>query len=409
MPLELPIRDPILQFTLLVTAALVVQLVLRRLALPGLLGLLVVGMLVGPGGFEVMPREPVIELLGEIGLIFVMFIAGFEIDLGVVSRHRRETLVFGLLAFTLTGLPAVGAGLLMGFDLTASVLVGALVSSHTLLAYPVLLRLGLLNRLSVMTAVGGTLLTDTLALIVLALMVTPALAEGVPFGWLIPLVLLVVLAAGSLWGVPRLASYFFSREWTSRIDKALFAMAVLLLLAAATELIGTEAILGAFLAGVALNRALAAREALREHLEFVGRLLLIPFFFIWTGTLLELDVLTDIPGVWGLAGLLLALVIVGKVAASWITGSIYDYPVPDRWLMVGLTIPQAAATLAITVTAREAGIFGDELVDAVIIVILVSCLIGTVLSDQVARRLRDEPSDPSEEAERPAEPPSSAI
>jgi Kef-type K+ transport system membrane component KefB len=392
--LELPIRDPILQFTLLITAALVVQLALRRIGLPGLIGLLLVGMLAGPGGLAIVPREPVVELLGEIGLIFVMFIAGFEIDLRVVSRHRRETIVFGLLAFACTGLPAAGAGLLLGFSPAASVLLGALVSSHTLLAYPVLLRLGLLKRLSVMTAVGGTLLTDTLALVVLALVVTPSLGEDLPLGWLVPLLLLGLLAAATLWGVPRLARFFFSRSWTSRVDKALFAMAVLLLLAAATELIGTEAILGAFLAGIALNRALAAREVLREHLEFVGRMLLIPFFFVWTGTLLELDVLVDIPGVWGLAALLLGLVIAGKVAASWITGSLYGYPRLDRWLMVGLTIPQAAATLAITVTAREAGLFGEEVVDAVIIVILVSCLAGSVLSDRIGRRLQSEAAGP---------------
>jgi Kef-type K+ transport system membrane component KefB len=398
--LELPLQDPVLQFTLLLSAALVVQVLLRRIGLPGLLGLLIVGMLVGPGGMAVVPREPVVELLGEIGLLFVMFIAGFEIDLRIVSRHRRETAVFGLLAFASTGVPAAIAGLLMGFSPMASVLLGALISSHTLLAYPVLLRLGLLKRLSVMTAVGGTLLTDTLALLILAVVITPGLAEGLPFGWLLPLVLLAILGTVSLWGVPRLADYFFSRSWSSRVDRALFALVILLLLAMVAELIGTEAILGAFLAGIALNRALAAHEALREHLEFVGRVLLIPFFFLWTGTLLEFDVLVDWPGVWGLAGLLLGLVVAGKAIASWVTGAFYGYSPLDRWLMVGLTIPQAAATLAITITAHEAGIFGEEVVDSVIIVILFSCLLGTVLTGRIGRRLQQDPDrsrgDPTE-------------
>ena len=388
MGIDTPIEDPILQFTLLITAALAVQLALRRIGLPGLLGLLFVGMLAGPGGLDIVPVQPVVELLGEIGLIFVMFIAGFEIDLRIVRRHRAETGLFGILAFGLTGVPAALAGfLLLGFEPAASILLGALVSSHTLLAYPVLLRLGLLDRLPVMTAVGGTLVTDTLALLVLAVVITPSLGEGLPMGWALPLVLLAVLVAASLLGVPRLARAFFDRPWTTRVDRALFAMTVLLLLAAATELIGTEAILGAFLAGVALNRSFAAHGVLREHIEFVGRILFIPFFFVWTGMLLEIDVLLDWPGVWGLAGVLLVLVVVGKAVASWIIGAVYGYRFLDRLLMVGLTIPQAAATLAITVTAREAGLFGEEVVDAVIIVILLSCLMGTVLSDRVGRLL----------------------
>jgi Kef-type K+ transport system membrane component KefB len=402
MGFETPIQNPVLQFTLLITAALVVQLALRRVGLPGLLGLLFVGMLAGPGGLDIVPIELVVELLGEIGLIFVMFVAGFEIDLRIVSRHRTETVGFGLLAFGLTGLPAALVGILvLDMEPAASVLLGALVSSHTLLAYPVLLRLGLLDRLPVMTAVGGTLLTDTLALLVLAVVITPPIGEGLPFGWALPLVLLALLTAAVLWGVPRLARVFFARSWTTRVDRALFAMTVLLLLAAITELIGTEAILGAFLAGVALNRSLASHEVLREHIEFVGRLLLIPFFFVWTGMLLEVEVLTDWPGVWGLAGILLGLVVLGKSAASWIVGARYGYGVLDRVLMIGLTIPQAAATLAITVTAREAGLFGEEVVDAVIIVIFVSCLLGTLISGRVGRRLASEDHDGEPEHEGP--------
>jgi Kef-type K+ transport system membrane component KefB len=400
MGIETPIENPVLQFTLLITAALVVQLALRAVGLPGLLGLLLVGVVAGPGGLDVVPIEPVVELLGEIGLIFVMFVAGFEIDLRVVSRHRIETGAFGLLAFGLTGVPAALIGFaILDMEPAAAILLGALVSSHTLLAYPILLRLKLLDRLPVMTAVGGTLVTDSLALLVLAVVITPPLGEGIPFGWALPLVLLALLATVSLWGIPRLAGIFFERPWTTRVDRALFAVTVLLLLAAATELIGTEAILGAFLAGVALNRALAHNEVLREHLEFAGRLLLIPFFFVWTGMLLEVEVLLDWPGVWGLAGLLLALVVVGKVAASWIIGSLYGYPRLDRLLMVGLTIPQAAATLAITVTAREAGLFGEEIVDAIIIVIFVSCLLGTLISARVGRRLAsdDEAVPPGDE------------
>lgn len=194
---RLMLQDPVFQLTFLRVAALVMQLTFERVRLPGLIGLTALGMALGPGGGGVLPQEPILSMLGQIGLIYVMFIAGLEIDLDLVGEHRQEAIVFGGLAFAATAFPAVGGALLLGFDLTAAVLLGTLVASHTLLAHPMLMRLGLVRRLPVVTAVGGTLLTDTLALV------------------------------------------------------------VLLVLAAAAELIGTDEILGAFLAGICLNRPLA--------------------------------------------------------------------------------------------------------------------------------------------------------
>jgi Kef-type K+ transport system membrane component KefB len=393
----LPITDPIIQFTILVTAALAVQLTVERAHMPGLLGLLVLGVLLGPGGTGVLPEGPVIEMLGEIGLIYVMFIAGLEIDLRILRDHRTTVVVFGLLAFTLSGLPAAGGALLAGFDVTAAVLIGAVVSSHTLLAYPILLKLQLLRRLSVVTAVGGTIITDTLALLVLAVVLGTHGHTGTR-SWLMPLVLLAALTVLTLWAVPRTSRLLFRRDGVSQAEKALFALAVLMLLASATELIGTDQILGAFLAGIAMNRVLAEREQLREHLEFVGRMLFIPFFFIWTGTLLDVAVLTQGRGTWVMAGGLLAAVLLGKAGASWITGRIFGFAARERLLMVGLTMPQAAATLAITITAREAGIFPEAVVDAVIIVIFLTCIAGPVLTERLGRRIATEPGPAADHA-----------
>lgn len=394
MGIELPLRDPVLQVTVVVLAALLVQVLLTRAHLPGLLGLLVLGMLLGPGGGGVLAEEPIVEPLGEIGLLFVMFIAGLEIDLEVVSRHRRETILFGLLSFGCTAVPAFAVGLWMGFTPPAALLLGALISSHTLLAYPVLMRLRLLNRLPVMAAIGGTLLTDTLALLVLAAVLGPEWTEAIPLGWLLPIALLVALSVAALWGIPRLARAFLARTWVSRPERALFSLSVLLVLAALADLIGTEGILGAFLAGVCLNRALARRESLREHVEFLGRVLFLPFFFLWTGTLLELGVFTGWPGVWPIAGALVGLVVIGKGLAAWLTGAFFAYPSRDRLLMLGLTVPQAAATLAIAITARRAGLFDEALVDAVIIVIFVTCLAGPIFTDRVGRGFAAEERQP---------------
>jgi Kef-type K+ transport system membrane component KefB len=390
--MEIPVTDPIIQFTILITAALAVQLTVERAHLPGLLGLLVLGVLLGPDGAGILAEGPVVAMLGEIGLIYVMFIAGLEIDLRIVREHRAAVVVFGLLAFTLSAGPAMGGALLAGMGLAAAVLIGAVVSSHTLLAYPILMRLRLLRRLPVVTAVGGTLITDTLALLVLAVVLGAHRADAGAGSWLLPLILLTLLVALALWAVPWMSRSLFRQIGVSQAEKALFALAVLMLLATTAHLIGTDQILGAFLAGVAMNRVLAQREQLREHLEFVGRMLFIPFFFIWTGTLLDAGVMAQGSGVWIMAGALLGAVVFGKLAASWITGSVFGFDGRDRLLMVGLTVPQAAATLAVTITAREAGIFDATVVDAVIIVIFITCVVGPLLTARVGRRIACDPT-----------------
>lgn len=383
----LPIQDPVLQLTVLLLAALVAQLTVERAQLPGLLGLLILGVLLGPGGFGVLEPEPIVSFLGHVGLIYVMFIAGLEINLDTAREHAREVVSFGTLAFLCCLIPTASAGLLLGFPLPAALLLGALISSHTLVAYPIVRRQGLLRRLSVVTAVGGTLLTDTAALVLLALVLSMSGGEGGLWSSLAPLGMLVVLVAAALWSVPRLGRLLLAAETLTRAEKALFALAVLLVLAAATDLIGTDEVLGAFLAGVCLNRPLAKQSVLREHIEFVGRMLFIPFFLVYTGMLLNVGRVFA-PGVLLLGGLLLLVIAAGKSAAAWITGKRYGFGRRDRLLIIGMTTPQAAATLAIAITGQEAGLLEAELMDAVVLVIFVTCAAGPLLTSAVGRRLR---------------------
>jgi len=282
---------------------------------------------------------------------------------------------------------SVVALVFLGFDLAAAVLLGALISSHTLLVYPIIERLGLLRRVPVVAAIGGTLLTDTLALVLLAVVISTM--EPGALGWLPPLALLAVIAAASLWGLPRLGRFVFRQPSVSSAEKALFALVVLLVLSSATALTGTDEVLGAFVAGVSLNGALARREELREHIEFVGRMLFIPFFFVYTGMLLELGQILR-PGLLLVAGLLLALLVVGKGVAAWGVGALHGYSRASRLLMVGMTTPQAAATLAITITASEAGILDDHVVDAVVLLIFVTCLVGPLVTSFTGERVRKE-------------------
>ena len=272
----------------------------------------------------------------------------------------------------------------MGWGWAGALLLGTVISSHTLLAYPVVEKLGLVRRRSVVAAIGGTLITDTLALVLLAVVIQIRAAEAAthPLESLIPLGLLVVVVGASLAVIPRLSRRMMSLD-ISQAQKALYVLAVLLVLASVTELIGTEKILGAFLAGICLNPVMSRREVLREHVGFVGRMLFIPFFFVSTGTLLEFSVFTESVRVWVTAAMLLVMVALGKASATWAVGSWFQYPWRDRLLLFSLTIPQAAATLAVTITARDAGVFDDIVVDAVIVLIFITCLVGPLLTQRV--------------------------
>ncbi|TXK61064.1 cation:proton antiporter [Alkalisalibacterium limincola] len=390
MPIEFPITDPLLQFAVLISAVLLVQVALERVFVPGLLGLLLLGMLLGPGGAEVLPREPVVELLGQIGLIYIMFMAGLEIDLSVVRKHLGETLGFGSLAFLTSLLLGAGVGFALGFEWPSALLLGTLLSSHTLVSYPILKRLQLLGRRPVVAALGGTVLTDTLALVLLAILLQLGGGgdDGRPDQWWMPLLLLTALAALSLTGLPKLARAVFRREWVTPAEKALFALFALLALASTAELIGTEKILGAFLAGLCLNRVLAENEDTRQHVEFVGRMLFVPIFFVSTGMLLELEVVFGEARVWGIAALLCGVVVVGKAIAAWVIGARYGFSRNGRLMMLVLTMPQAAATLAITVAGQQVGLLEAEVVDAVIIVILLTCSAGPLLTRWIGDRMR---------------------
>jgi Kef-type K+ transport system membrane component KefB len=393
MPFSVPIADPVLQLTIVVGAVLLMRMLFEQIRLPGLIGLLLVGMFLGPGGYEVLPKAPFIDLLGSVGLVFIMFMAGVELDLKMVRAHRNETVAFGLLAFTLSIVPAIGAGyFFLEYQWPPAILFGALLSSHTLISYPMVEKIGLLHRKPVVAAVGGTLITDTLALAVLVIVLQIAEVENkteIPGGAITTFALLAALIMLSLWLVPRVARWIFGLADVRRAEKALFVLLIILSLSLAAELIGAEDILGAFLAGLCLNQALKEREDLSEHVQFAGRLLFIPFFFVSTGMELDLAVFTGQAKTWYLAGMLVGLVVFGKMAAAWVMKNRFGYTRYELVLMVAMTLPQAAATLAIATAARAAGLFDETVLDAVIILIFVTSLVGPLLTKWAGKHMAE--------------------
>lgn len=386
---EFPIEDVIIQFAVVVAAVLSVQLLFERTRVPGLIGLIILGMAIGPGGAAILPEEPVVELFGSIGLLYIMFIAGAEIDLDLAGDHKREVASFGGLAFILSFVPAAATGLMFGLDIWGALLLGAALSSHTLVAYPIISRLGLPGRRPIVAATGGTLLTDTASLLVLVVVIQMSNGEG-GLSWLTPILLLAILAGGALLIVPRMAHAVLANKKHTLAEKALFLLAALLLLAILADLIGTEDILGAFLAGMCLNRALHRRKVLKEHLEFIGRMLFIPFFFVETGMRLELAALQE-PSTWLLALLLVAVVIASKSLAALLVTKRFNYSRMEGLAIASLSFPQAAATLAVVFLGLELGLVDPVTADAIIIVIFLTCLIGPLLTRYSALKLLRDP------------------
>jgi Kef-type K+ transport system membrane component KefB len=382
---ELPIEDVIIQFAVVIAAALSVKLFFEHTQVPGLIGLIMLGMLIGPGGLAILPEEPVVELFGSIGLLYIMFVAGAEIDLDLAKEHKSEAASFGVLAFAFSFVPAVAIGLLFGLDIWGALLLGAALSSHTLVAYPIISRLGLPGRRPVVAATGGTLLTDTASLVVLIIVIQLS-SDGGGLSWLVPILFLTAIAIGALLTVPRMANAVMEDAKHTLPEKALLLLAILLVLSIAADLVGGEDILGAFLAGICLNRALHKRQELKDHLEFVGRMLFIPFFFVDTGMRLELEALQEL-STWLLALLLVTAVIGAKSLAAASVARLFGYSRIEGLTIASLSYPQAAATLAVIFLGLELGLVDPDTADAIVIVIFVTCLVGPVLTRYSALKL----------------------
>ncbi len=370
--------DPLVQFALFILLIWLVPFLFRRLLLPGSVGLLLAGVLLGPDALGLLKESSATEVLGTVGLLYVIFIAGLEIDLDILENRRRETVVFGLLAFGFSLFPALGLGLARGYEVKVAVLMGALLSSHTLLAYPLVSQRGLGGRAAMVTAVSGTVLTDTLALVLFTI-VTSARGGWPPWWFWVRLtgfVAVYTIAVG--WSMPRLGYTFLSRLETRPAQRVLFVLAALFTTSVLAQLIGLEAILGAFLVGLTLNRVLHHHEHVMHEVRFIGEAVFVPFFFVTTGMLLDVNVIVSDGRAWILALLMSGVVVGAKFAACWTTGALFEFPKRDRVLMAGLTIPQAAATLAIAMTAREEGLFDEPLLNAVIIMILITCIGGPI-------------------------------
>ncbi len=385
---SIPLEDPVLIFTLAILVFLLAPLVIRRAGLPGIVGIVLVGAVIGPGGIGILDDVSAIILLGEVGLIYLLFTVGLDLDLQGFKRSPDDAALFGLLSF---GLPfilgSVGGYYLVGLDPLASLLLAAVFASHTLLAYPVVNRFGI-NKNEAITAVfGGILFTDTLALIVLAL-VLGADEGAFGVGLVTEITISLVLLFGLTWLiVPRVGRWFFRTFTEESYFEFLFVITAFFLAASLAEMLGLAGILGAFVAGLALNRLIPGGGTLQNRIEFAGNAFFIPFFLLYVGTLVELGVILDGFRTIGIALFIIGIMVLTKAAAAWLVGEIRGYSRAARSVMFGLSIGQAAAALAITLLGYEAGLFDAAVLNAVVLMLLVTAIVSPFVTERAAGRL----------------------
>lgn len=400
----LPFSNPVLIFALVMLIILLAPIFVRKIKVPGLVGIILAGTIVGPSILGLLERDSTIELLGTVGLLYLMFMAGLSIDLNRFEKLRNQSIGFGTLSYIFPAIGAYYAGIyLVDYSIESSLLLGAIVGSHTLLAYPIVERLGITKNTAVTMSMGGTLVTDTLSLGTLAVIAgTVGESQGAGY-WTAFATSIAVFLVAAILILPRLGRWFFRNMQHDTYVDFVFLMAVLFSTAFLAELAGLASIIGAFIAGLLLNRLVPMNGTLMNRVQFVGNAMFIPFFLISVGMLVDVQVLASLE-VWLIAIVFAALVFVGKGVASTIIKFIKGFSSAEGYVIFGLTTPQSAATLAVTLLGYDLGFFDQTAVNAVVILILMTCLVGPWLVEKYGRDVaiqeEDKPYEPSETPQR---------
>jgi Kef-type K+ transport system membrane component KefB len=381
------------RFAIIMAICLLVPPVCRRIRLPACVGLLFVGVVVGPNGFYLFPQDgPVASFLAQVGKLLLMFFAGLEIDLTQFQRTGRRSVAFGILTFSVPQVTGTAVGLLTGYGWLAGILIGSLMASHTLLGFPIVQRMNLVRDEAVAVTIGGTVLTDLLSLLVLAICL-PIFTSGFSItAFAFQIIELIAYIIVILFGLSTLGRWLMGRTGGSKEAQVTLLFLIMTLAGIGAEAINLEGIVGAFLAGLAVNRALSHSEA-KVEFEFLGNTLFIPIFFVSIGFLINIHVflhtLFDRP--WLVAGIVGGL-ISAKFIAARMTQRLYDYSRSQGHLIWALSMPQVAATLAAAIVAFEtknaagARLIDEPMLNTVLVMVVATSILGPILTERFSRQ-----------------------
>jgi Kef-type K+ transport system membrane component KefB len=409
---SLPWQNPVLIFASILFIILFAPILLNRIKIPQLIGLIMAGAIIGPNGINLLERDSSVVLFGTVGLLYIMFLAGLEVDMADFKKNSNKSIVFGLYTFLIPMMLGTLSGLyLLDFSLPTSILLASMFASHTLLAYPIISKMGIVKNKAVNIAVGGTVITDTLALLVLAVIVGMSTGELNNEFWIRLVVSLVIFSVIIAFVFPVLGRWFF-KKYEDNISQYIFVLGLVFMAAFLAEAAGVEAIIGAFLAGLALNKLIPHTSPLMNRIEFVGNALFIPFFLIGVGMLIDYTVFFNDFETVKVAFVMSVVATFSKYIASLLTQKTFGFSAAQRDVIFGLSNAQAAATLAAVLVGynvilgeTEAGepirLLNESVLNGTILMILVTCTIASFVAQKGATQLalEEELSDGDEEGE----------
>ncbi|MET3876550.1 cation:proton antiporter [Chitinophaga sp. OAE865] len=387
MNTNLPLKDPVPIFSLVLFIILLAPILLRKLRIPSIIGLIIAGMLIGDHGFKIIQKDS-IDLFAKAGLLYIMFLAGLELDMTEFRKNRYRSMVFGAFTFFIPlTMGYVVCTYVLEFNFMATLLVSSMFATHTLVAYPLASRLGITKNEAVTVAVGGTIITDTAVLLILAVITGAQAGNLNTYFWVRLGISLAIFAAIILWLMPMLGRWFFKKIKDDKTSHFIFVLALVFASAFLAELAGVEGIIGAFLAGLALNQLIPHTSPLMNRIEFVGNAIFIPFFLISVGMLVDLRVLLKGPEALIIAGALTLMALSSKWLAALFTQLVFKYSPNQRKVIFGLSSAHAAATIAVILIGYNMHIVDEHVLNGTVILILITCLVGSFVTENAGRRL----------------------
>lgn len=395
---ELPLTDPVLKFLLILVIILSAPLLLNKLKIPHLLGLIIAGAIIGPNGLNLVLRDSSIILSGTAGLLYIMFLVGLEIDMGDFKKNSGRSFVFGMYTFLIPMALGIVAGLyVLHFSMETSILLASMFASHTLIAYPIISKLGITKDKSVTITVGGTMITDMLALLVLTVIVGMATGVIGEHFWTRLSISIVIFVLFVVIAFPIAGRWFFKHVQDS-ISQYIFVLVMVFLGAYLAELAGIESIIGSFLAGLSLNRLIPRSSPLMHRVEFIGNSIFIPFFLIGVGMLIDYRAFFTSFDTIKVGIVMIIVATIAKYAAAWLTQKTFRMSVDQRRIIFGLSNAQAAATLAAvmvgynvilgqTPEGEPIRLLNESVLNGTILMILVTCTMASFSAQRGAHNL----------------------
>lgn len=391
--LQLPITDPTWIFFLVLAIILFAPILLDRLHIPHIIGMILAGVLIGGHGFNILERDSSFELFGKVGLYYIMFLAGLEMDMADFKKNKKKAFIFGLISFTIPTVLGIFSNMtILNYGIVTSILLASMFASHTLVSYPIISRYGLSRQKSVNITVGGTAITVILALFVLVIIAGMFKTEVDQVFWFLLIAKIALACFVIIFFFPRIGRWFF-RQYQDNVMQFVFVLAMLFLGAGIMELAGLEGILGAFLVGLVFNRLIPHVSPLMNHVEFVGNALFIPYFLIGVGMIIDVKSFFMEGKAFEVAIVMTLVPLVSKWIAAFITQKLYRMNTNERRIIFGLSSAKVAASLAAVLIGHDIimnngeRLLNDDVLNGTILMILITTIVSSFVTERASKKI----------------------